>query len=172
MIKVFNLSKNFGQFNALKNINLEVNNGEILGLLGENGAGKSTFLRILSTMLKPSSGSAEGKLSKGMKQKVAVARAVIHDPSVILLDEPDAGLDFKASRIIFNFMQQCKSEGKSIIYSSHSLENIKNYSDKIAVIRRGEIIKTFSVSDFREKHTEREINEIILNWVCEEDEND
>ena len=244
MIKVFNLSKNFGQFKALKNVNLEVKNGEILGLLGENGAGKSTFLRILSTMLKPSSGSAEvcgfdafskpekvrqnvgilfgsetglyermtpkenieffgrlsgieenklknraeflaekfgfkdyqnklvGKLSKGMKQKVAVARAVIHDPSVILLDEPDAGLDFKASRIIFNFMQQCKSEGKSLIYSSHSLENIKNYSDKIAVIRRGEIIKTFSVNEFREKHTEREINEIILNWVCEEDEND
>ena len=69
-------------------------------------------------------------------------------------------------------MQQCKSEGKSIIYSSHSLENIKNYSDKIAVIHRGEIIKTFSVSDFREKYTEKEINEIILNWVCEEDEND
>ena len=113
-----------------------------------------------------------GKLSKGMKQKVAVARAVVHDPSVILLDEPDSGLDFKASRIIFNFMQQCKSEGKSIIYSSHSLENIKNYSDKIAVIHRGEIIKTFSVSDFREKYTEKEINEIILNWVCEEDEND
>ena len=59
MIEVFDLSKNFGQFNALKNINLKVENGEILGLLGENGAGKSTFLRILSTMLKPSSGSAE-----------------------------------------------------------------------------------------------------------------
>lgn len=244
MIKVFNLSKNFGQFKALKNVNLEVKNGEILGLLGENGAGKSTFLRILSTMLKPSSGSAElcgfdvlsqpekvrqnvgilfgsetglyermtpkenieffgrlsgieenklkerseflaekfgfkdyqnklvGKLSKGMKQKVAIARAVVHDPSVILLDEPDSGLDFKASRIIFNFMQQCKSEGKSIIYSSHSLENIKSYSDEISVIRHGEIIKTFSVDDFRKKYTEREINEIILNWVCEEDEND
>ncbi len=244
MIKIFNLSKNFGQFKALKNVNLEVNNGEILGLLGENGAGKSTFLRILSTMLKPSSGSAEicgfdvlsepekvrqnvgilfgsetglyermtpkenieffgrlsgieenklkdraeflaekfgfkdyqnklvGKLSKGMKQKVAVARAIVHNPAVILLDEPDSGLDFKASRVIFNFMQQCKSEGKSIIYSSHSLENIKSYSDEIAVIRRGEIIKTFSVNDFREKYTEREINEIILNWVCEEDEND
>lgn len=241
MIKVFNLSKNFGQFKALKNINLKVNNGEILGLLGENGAGKSTFLRILSTMLKPSSGSAEvcgfdvlsepekvrqnvgilfgsetglyermtskenieffgklsgmeenklkerseflaekfgfkdyqnklvGKLSKGMKQKVAIARAVVHDPSVILLDEPDSGLDFKASRVIFDFMQQCKNEGKSIIYSSHSLENIKNYSDEIAVIRHGEIIKIFSVSDFREKYTERELNEIILNWVCEEE---
>lgn len=244
VIKVFDLSKNFGQFKVLKNINLEVNNGQILGLLGENGAGKSTFLRILSTMLKPSSGRAEvfgfdvihepekvrknvgilfgsetglyermtpkenieffgrlsgieenklkeraeflaekfgfkdyqnklvGKLSKGMKQKVAVARAVVHDPSVILLDEPDSGLDFKASRIIFNFMQQCKNEGKSIIYSSHSLENIKNYSDEIAVIRRGEIIKTFSVKDFRKKYTEIEINEIILNWVCEENEND
>lgn len=242
MIEVFDLSKNFGSFKALKNINLKVENGEILGLLGENGAGKSTFLRILSTMLRPSSGRAEvggfdvvsapekvrknvgilfgsetglyermtpkenieffgrlsgiaenelkkrteflaekfgfedyqnklvGKLSKGMKQKVAVARAVVHNPEVILLDEPDSGLDFKASRVIFEFMEQCKNEGKSIIYSSHSLENIKNYSDETAVIRRGEIIKIFSVSDLRNNHTEREINEIILNWICEEDE--
>ena len=244
MIKIEGLKKSFSKTEVLKDINLEISKGETIAIIGPSGTGKSTLLRILSTMLKPSSGSAEvcgfdvisepekvrqsvgilfgsetglyermtpkenieffgklsgmeennlkerseflaekfgfkdyqnklvGKLSKGMKQKVAIARAVVHDPSVILLDEPDSGLDFKASRIIFNFMQQCKNEGKSIIYSSHGLENIKNYSDEIAVIRRGEIIKTFSVSDFREKYTEKEINEIILNWVCEEDEND
>lgn len=58
MIKVLNISKNFKNIEALKNIRLEVNDGEILGLLGENGAGKSTLLRIISTMLKPSSGTA------------------------------------------------------------------------------------------------------------------
>lgn len=112
-------------------------------------------------------------LSKGMKQKVSIARAVIHDPCVMLLDEPESGLDFKASRIILDFIDDCKKEGKCVIFSSHCLENIKNYSDRTAVIDKGKIINIFSVSKYREKYTEREINDMILSWVCKEDkEND
>ncbi len=109
--------------------------------------------------------------SKGMKQKTAIARSIVHDPSVMLFDEPDSGLDFKAARTIFNFMEHCKVQNKCIIFSSHSMENIKNYSDRIVVLHKGEIIKTFNVHEYREKYTDKEINEILFNLVCDGDEN-
>lgn len=109
---------------------------------------------------------AVGELSKGMKQKVAIARSIVHDPAVMLFDEPDSGLDFKASRTVLNFMEECKNQGKSVIFSSHSLENIKNYSDNIALLSQGKIATVFSVEDYRKKYTEREINDIIFNMVC------
>lgn len=110
-----------------------------------------------------------GTYSRGMKQKIAIARAMVHDPGVILLDEPDAGLDFRASKIIFDFMESCKKENKSIIFSSHSVENIKNYSDRIVVIHKGQIIKTLNVNEYREKYSDKEINNILFNLVCEGD---
>ncbi len=244
MIEINNISKKFKDKEVLKNVNFKVNDGEIVGLLGENGAGKSTLLRILSTMLIPTSGNAIingidlinnpesirkqigilfgsevglydrltarenleyfAKLnnmnadeindrinylidrfkfrsyadkqvynfSKGMKQKVSIARSIVHDPAVMLFDEPDSGLDFKASKIIFDFMEDCKKEGKSIIFSSHSMENIKNYSDRIVVLHKGEIIKEFNVEEYRKKYTDREINDILFNLVCDGDDDD
>ena len=109
-----------------------------------------------------------GELSKGMKQKVDIARALIHEPEVLLLDEPESGLDFKACKTVLDFMENCKKEGKSIIFSSHNLENLKNYSDRIAVLDGGEIKHIFSVKEYREKFTERQINELILSWVSKE----
>ena len=244
MIEIDNISKKFKDKEVLKNVNFKVNDGEIVGLLGENGAGKSTLLRIISTMLIPTSGNAiingidlinhpenvrkqigilfgsevglydrltarenleyfaklngmkDDKInerinylinrfkfknyadkqvynfSKGMKQKVSIARSIVHDPAVMLFDEPDSGLDFKASKIIFDFMEDCKKEGKSIIFSSHSMENIKNYSDRIVVLHRGEIIKEFNVEEYRKKYTDREINDILFNLVCDGDDDD
>lgn len=244
MIEINNISKKFKDKEVLKNVKFKVNDGEIVGLLGENGAGKSTLLRIISTMLIPTSGNANingidlikhpenvrkqigilfgsevglydrltarenleyfAKLngmpsdkidsrinylidrfkfknyadkqvynfSKGMKQKVSIARSIVHAPNVMLFDEPDSGLDFKASKIIFDFMEDCKKEGKSIIFSSHSMENIKNYSDRIVVLHRGEIIKEFNVEEYREKYTDREINDILFNLVCDGDDDD
>lgn len=243
MINILNVSKTFKTTEALKNVSFEVNDGEIVGLLGENGAGKSTLLRIISTMLFPTSGNVTvnnysvlddpqnvrknigilfgsevglyerltarenleyfaklngmpdseitervnhlvekfsfadyadkqvGTFSKGMKQKVAVARSIVHNPSVMLFDEPDSGLDFKAAKIIFDFMELCREEGKSIIFSSHSMENIKNYSDRMVVIHKGTVVKTFDVHEYREKYTDREINNILFSLVCDNDEN-
>ena len=111
-----------------------------------------------------------GTFSRGMKQKIAVARSIIHNPSVMLFDEPDAGLDFKAAKIVFDFMEMCKAEGKSIIFSSHSMENIKNYSDRMAVLHKGEIVKTFDVNEYRAKYTDKEINNMLFNLVCEGDD--
>ena len=243
MINILNVSKTFKTTEALKNVSFEVNDGEIVGLLGENGAGKSTLLRIISTMLSPTSGNViinnhsilddpqnvrknigilfgsevglyerltarenleyfaklngmpdseitervnhlvekfsfadyadkqVGTFSKGMKQKVAVARSIVHNPSVMLFDEPDSGLDFKAAKIIFDFMELCREEGKSIIFSSHSMENIKNYSDRMVVIHKGTVVKTFDVHEYREKYSDREIKNILFSLVCDNDEN-
>lgn len=110
-------------------------------------------------------------LSKGMKQKIAVARSIIHDPSVMLLDEPDAGLDFMAAKIVFDFIELCKKEGKSIIFSSHSMENIKNYSDKMAVLHKGKIVKTFDVHEYIQKYDYKEMNNLLFNLVCYGSEN-
>lgn len=109
--------------------------------------------------------------SKGMKQKVAIARAIVHNPSVMLFDEPDSGLDFKASKTIFDFMEECKNEGKTIIFSSHSMENIKNYSDRMVVLHKGEIRKIFKINEYREKYSEKEINNMLFKLVCDGDEN-
>jgi sodium transport system ATP-binding protein len=111
-----------------------------------------------------------GTFSRGMKQKVAIARSIVHDPSVMLFDEPDSGLDFKAAKIVFDFMELCKKEGKSIIFSSHSMENIKNYSDRMVVIHKGKIVKIFNVQEYRDKYTDREINNMLFNMVCDGDE--
>lgn len=243
MIEINKISKSFKKCQALKDISFNVNDGEIIGLLGENGAGKSTLLRTISTMLIPDSGSAKingydllkepadvrksvgilfgsevglyerltarenleyfanlngmtkneidkrisdlseefefkdyinkrvGTFSRGMKQKVAIARSIIHDPYIILLDEPDAGLDFKASKIILDFIESSKNNKKSIIFSSHSIENIKNYSDRMVIIHKGQIVKIIDMTEFREKYTDKEINNILFNLVCEGDEN-
>ena len=111
-----------------------------------------------------------GTFSKGMKQKVAIARSIVHDPSVMLFDEPESGLDFKAAKIVFDFMETCKSEGKSIIFSSHSMESIKNYSDNMVVLHKGKVVKSFDVKEYRDKYTYREINDILFNLVCDGDE--
>ena len=104
--------------------------------------------------------------SKGMKQKIALARSIIHDPSVMLLDEPESGLDFTSAKMVFDFMELCKSEGKSIIFSSHSMENIKNYSDRMAVLHKGKIVKVFDVHEYRGKYDYREMNNLLFNLVC------
>lgn len=111
-----------------------------------------------------------GTFSKGMKQKVSIARSIVHDPSVMLFDEPESGLDFKAAKVVFDFMETCKSEGKSIIFSSHSMESIKNYSDNMVVLHKGKVVKSFDVKEYRDKYTDREINDILFNLVCDGDE--
>lgn len=104
--------------------------------------------------------------SKGMKQKIAVARSIIHNPSVMLFDEPESGLDFMSAKIIFDFMELCKKEGKSIIFSSHSMENIKNYSDRMVVLHKGKVVELFDVHEYREKYNYREMNDLLFNLVC------
>ena len=210
MIQVERLQKTFGSVHAVKDISFSVQAGEIVGLLGPNGAGKTTCMRIISGLVKPTSGRVTvgginvahqaqrvqgilgvmpdggglygrlsareniayfGKLhglsaqtlarrieeitarlhmadiidrptagfSHGEKTKVALARATIHDPDYILLDEPTNGLDVLTTKAVRQLLLQLKSAGKAIIFSSHLMHEVNHLCDRAIIVAKGRI---------------------------------
>lgn len=237
MIEIKNLTKAFGTTNAVNDLAVTIAKGEIFGLLGENGAGKTTTLRMLATMLKPTSGTAilngydikkepdkvrselgilfggesglynrlsvrenisyfgelndmdkntidnrikylaevfdmndyidkrAGKLSKGMRQKAAFARAIVHDPNILLLDEPSAGLDVSAMLVIQEFIKMQHKLGKTIIFSSHTMSEVDKLCDRIAIIHKGNLVDADTVQNFKDKHNSNNLEEIFVRLV-------
>ncbi len=240
MIELKNLSKRFGEIQAVDNVSFTVNKGEIFGLLGENGAGKTTTLRMLATMLKPTGGTAllEGldvvkepekvrahigilfggetglydrlttaenityfgelndldgkfikkrieelaeifgmkeyidrrasKLSKGMKQKVAFARSIIHNPDIMLFDEPTSGLDVSAIREVHDFILNCRSEGKTIIFSSHTMSEVEKLCNRIGIIHKGKLMDVGTIDALKEKYGCSSLEEVFVRLVGKE----
>ena len=211
MIRVERLSKMFGAVQALSEVSFEARDGRITGLLGHNGAGKSTTLRILSTVLRPDTGQAivdghdcvaaplrvrsslgvlphasglyahltgreniryYGKLhglqraeldrmtdelierlalgavanrrakgySQGERLKVALARALVHQPRTIILDEPTNGLDVNAVRMLRELIRQLRASGRCVLFSSHVMQEVTAVSDRIIVIAGGRLV--------------------------------
>ncbi|MDD2281929.1 MAG: ATP-binding cassette domain-containing protein [Eubacteriales bacterium] len=243
MIEIKELSKSFKKILAVDGISFSVAKGEIVGLVGENGAGKTTTLRMLATMLKPSSGTAAvngydiqrqpsqvrgeigilfggevglydrltgreniryfaelngmtksettasinelvnlldmqeyidrrvGKFSRGMKQKVAVARSIVHKPSVMLFDEPTAGLDVSAARIVQDFILHCKQENKAIIFSSHSMSEVEKLCDRIVMIHKGIIVEQGTVAELKAKYRNDNLEDVFVQLVGESNGN-
>ncbi|XOU94644.1 MAG: ATP-binding cassette domain-containing protein [Candidatus Kerfeldbacteria bacterium] len=222
MLKVTNLTKKFKNFTAVDDVSFEAKTGEIFGLLGPNGAGKTTTIRVLATVLKATSGTANiagfdindnseevrknigvltaeiglydrftarenmryfgqlygmggkkleeridelvyvlhmerfadrraGKFSTGMKQKVAISRSIIHDPKVIIFDEPTAGLDVLASQTVISFMKESKKNGKLVILSTHDMNDAEKLCDNIAIIHRAKVVAKGTVSELLQK---------------------
>ncbi len=210
MIKTKDLTKRYGDVTALNNLNLEIEEGMIFGYIGPNGAGKTTTIRILCSLLKPTSGEAfidninvqkkpdkiktlvgympdffgvydemrvweyidffgaaykiprrkrkkqidevleitgsrEMKdyyidsLSRGMRQRIIIAKTLIHDPRVLFLDEPTSGLDPRARIEIRKVFLQLKDMGKTILISSHILPELANVCDKIGIIEKSNL---------------------------------
>jgi sodium transport system ATP-binding protein len=232
-------SEHLGDFaNAVDRISLTCHPGRIFSLLGPNGAGKTTTLRMIATLLKPSSGSISvcgfdaerepievrkqigfltgstklydrltpvevikfyadvhgvdrrifdrrlselfttldmhdfankriGKLSTGMTQKVSIARTMIHDPAVVVFDEPTTGLDVITSRTIIDMIRRCREEGKTVIFSTHIMGEVNLLSDDLAIIHKGKLcyngsyegFKTESQSDSLEQEFIRHLEE-------------
>jgi len=243
LIEIKELSKSFKKILAVDGISFSVAKGEIVGLVGENGAGKTTTLRMLATMLKPSSGTAAvngydiqrqpsqvrgeigilfggevglydrltgreniryfaelngmtksettasinelvnlldmqeyidrrvGKFSRGMKQKVAVARSIVHKPSVMLFDEPTAGLDVSAARIVQDFILHCKQENKAIIFSSHSMSEVEKLCDRIVMIHKGIIVEQGTVAELKAKYRNDNLEDVFVQLVGESNGN-
>lgn len=208
MIHVSRLSKSYGAVQALRNVSLQVECGELFGLIGPDGAGKSTLIRILCTLLLPDAGTAEvygsdvvrafrtlrrhlgympgtfalypdltieenlhffatlfgttvtenyelvrdiysqiepfkhrpaGKLSGGMKQKLALCCALIHKPEVLLLDEPSTGVDPTSRRELWDMLARLKAEGITIVVSTPYMDEAVR-CDRVALMREGEIL--------------------------------
>ncbi|HHU49402.1 MAG: ABC transporter ATP-binding protein [Caldicoprobacterales bacterium] len=239
MINIMKLSKQFRELTAVNEVSFRVNKGEIFGLLGENGAGKTTTLRMLATMLQPTSGTAAlagfdlvtqpeqvrscigilfggesglydrltaeeniayfgrlnnmrekqlrerirelthifnmgeyicrkaGKLSKGMKQKVAFARSIVHNPDIMLFDEPTTGLDVSAIRNVHEFIMDCKSQGKTIILSSHTMSEVEKLCDRIGFIHKGRLVAQGSIEELQEQHQGKALEDIFVELAGE-----
>ncbi|MHB1419859.1 MAG: ABC transporter ATP-binding protein [Bacillota bacterium] len=236
MIQVKELSKRFKNIEAVKAISFDVKSSEIFGLLGENGAGKTTTLRMLATVLRPTSGTANigghdllqepakvrsmigvltgeegvyqrltarenvayfarlnnmptremekriselfellemgeyadrkvGGFSKGMKQKVAIARCLVHDPPVLLMDEPTAGLDVTASRVVRDLLSHCRQQGKTIIFSSHIMSEVEKLCDRVAVIHQGQIVAAGTVAELTARSGQDDFEDYFAGLV-------
>lgn len=222
MIEITNLSKRYGNFDALKDINLTISKGTVFGFVGPNGAGKSTTMSILATLMLPSSGTAKvdgyevtehpkevrkrigympdffgvydqlktteylhfygasyniprqereklipqlldlvnlsdksdsyvDSLSRGMKQRLCLARCLVHDPEVLILDEPASGLDPRARIEMREILKELKLMGKTIIISSHILPELAEMVDEIGVIEHGVMVAQGKVSDIQNR---------------------
>jgi len=222
MIQTKGLTKYYGTLGALVDLDLNIEGGEIFGYIGPNGAGKTTTMRILATLLEPTSGTAtidgklvtrEGKrvrkvvgympdfmgvyddlkvfeyleffaaafgvhrskrrgvvegvleltdlqskaafrvdsLSRGMQQRLGLARVLIHDPKVLILDEPASGLDPRARIEIRELLRELKRMGKTIMISSHILSELEEMCDRVGIIEQGKMVFSGTLDDVRER---------------------
>lgn len=241
MIITENLTKIFrdkkrGEVRAVDGIDFQCFPGQIYGLLGANGAGKTTTLRLLATILQPTSGTARvagydlntqpemvrrnigflstatalygrltaretveyfgrlggqngpalaerieeifdllgiqefasrrcDKLSTGMKQKVSIARTLVNDPDVMILDEPTVGLDVMTSRTIVRFIKDCRSRGKTVILSTHVMSEAEKLCDTIGIIHAGKLLAEGSLEELRGKTGLDDLEEIFIRTV-------
>jgi ABC-2 type transport system ATP-binding protein len=224
MIETINLTKKYGDFVALDNLNLAIEEGDCFGFIGPNGAGKTTTIKILATLLKPTWGEAriDGKvvgyqnhlirpiigyvpdfmgayedmavveyleffaacygihgqkreqvvrdvldltdlsyksssevngLSRGMQQRLAVARVLLHDPKVLLMDEPASGLDPRARIEMRELLKELRRMGKTIIISSHFLQELAELCNVVGIVERGKLVYSGSVADVMRRTT-------------------
>lgn len=104
-----------------------------------------------------------GGFSKGMRQKVAIARTILHDPEIILFDEPTTGLDITASNVFRQLVHQLKSEGKTIIFSSHIMEEVSMLCDSVAMMHKGELIFNGDLEELYKEEGSRDLNYIFMS---------
>jgi sodium transport system ATP-binding protein len=105
------------------------------------------------------------KLSTGQKQKTSIARTLIHDPQVMIFDEPTTGLDVMTARTIIGFIADCRDRGKTVIFSTHIMSEVERLCDNIGIIHGGKLLEEGTVAQLRAKHNEHNLEEIIVKVV-------
>ena len=240
MIEVINLSKSYQKIKAVKNINFNIGDNEIIGLLGPNGCGKTTTIAMILGLLKPTKGKVlinkknieshriellhkmnfispyielpkkltvkqnlivyaklynvenmneridylsstlrldklmnnlTGELSSGQKNRVSLAKSLINDPSVLLLDEPTASLDPETGNFIRSFLESYTKQKKvSILLASHNMEEVKRLCSSVMMMKNGKIIDQGSPNELIEKHGRKNLEEVFLKLVRNKDE--
>jgi sodium transport system ATP-binding protein len=241
MIRVSDIHKSFGKVRAVRGVSFDAPDGRINGLLGPNGAAKSTTLRILYTVLKPDSGGATidgvdvvedplrarqliGALphgaglypqltareniayfarlcridsaeiddrvaeiidlldidgfadrrtsgfSQGQRTKVALARALVHNPRNVILDEPSNGLDVTATRSLRDLIIKLRESGRCVLFSSHIMQEVAALCDDICIIANGKVAISDSLDGIRERTGRKNIEDAFveaIQWVPE-----
>lgn len=240
MIEVDNIAKHFKKVKAVDGVSFKVRDGEVVGLLGANGAGKTTIMRLLGTVLQPTNGTAHvngmdvrhkpndvrrvmgvlpeywglyerftprehlrlfgdfyqlqgaalekridelialldmseyadrecKRFSKGMSQKVALARAIIHDPVNLLLDEPTSGLDVMSARQVRGLISQSRERGRCVIVSTHILSEAERLCDRLVLIDHGRLVADGTPAEICTQAGKETVEEAFLALVGRED---
>ena len=227
-----------GLAHAVDGISFTGRPGRIFSWVGPNGAGKTTVLRLIATLLKPSSGEISvcgydtqqepievrrrigfltgstklydrltpmevirffadvydvdkatfeqradrlfttldmhdfvnkriGKLSTGMTQKVSIVRTLIHDPDVVVFDEPTTGLDVITSRTIIDIIRHCREVGKTVIFSTHIMGEVNLLSDDLAIMYRGKLCYNGTYASFKEQSRSDSLEQEFIRRIEE-----
>ena len=237
VIEINNLTKQFNNTLAVKNISFKVGKGKIIGLLGPNGCGKTTTIGMMLGLIKPSSGSViisgqnieynrtrllekmnfispyvelpkklsveenlkvygrlygvenlndkisdlmeklnltefrkrkTGELSSGQKNRVSLAKALINDPEILLLDEPTASLDPDVGDYVRSFIENYAStKGSTILLASHNMNEVERLCSEVMMMKNGEIIDRGKSKDLINKHGRKNLEEVFLKIVRE-----
>jgi sodium transport system ATP-binding protein len=241
MIEARQLVKRFhdkkrGDVCAVNGVSFSCRPGEVYGLLGANGAGKTTALRILATILAPTEGTAVvagfdvakdpqsvrarvgflsaatalygrlsaqemveyfgrlhgldeptlrlridqiftrlemngfrdrrcDRLSTGIRQKVSIARTLVHDPPVMIFDEPTVGLDVMAARTIVAFIRECRENGKTVVFSTHVMSEVEKLCDRVGIIHRGALLAEGTLSELRTRYGIQDLEELFVKVI-------
>lgn len=110
------------------------------------------------------------KMSTGMKQKVSIARAIVHDPPVVIFDEATAGLDVLVARALLKTVAELREHGKCIIFSTHIMREAEKLCDKVAIIHRGSILAEGGLEELRERHQQHDLEELFFLLISQYDE--
>src|ERR1700720_4792820 len=105
------------------------------------------------------------KLSTGMMQKTSIARTLVHDPPVMIFDEPTTGLDIMAARTITSFIRECRNNGKTVIFPTHIMSEVEKLCDTIGIIQSGKLLVEGTLAELRDKYAEHELEEIFVKVV-------
>src|SRR5215471_12441419 len=105
------------------------------------------------------------KLSTGMKQKTSIARTLVHDPPVMIFDEPTVGLDIMTARTITAFIRECRDRGKTVIFSTHVMSEVEKLCDAIGIIHDGKLLTEGALPQLRDKYAENDLEEIFVKVV-------
>ena len=111
------------------------------------------------------------KMSTGMQQKVSIARAIVHDPPVLIFDEPTAGLDVLVQRAVLRQIAHLRDAGKCILFSTHIMHEAEKLCDRVAIMHRGRILVCGTLTELRAKYGQDDLEELFFQLVGEGDEN-
>ena len=112
------------------------------------------------------------KMSTGMKQKVSVARAVVHDPPVLIFDEATVGLDVLVARALLNTVAELRDHGKCIVFSTHIMREAEKLCDRIAIVHRGHILAEGTLEELRDRHHQRDLEELFFQLISHHDDDE
>ncbi len=110
------------------------------------------------------------KMSTGMKQKVSIARAIVHDPPVLIFDEATAGLDVLVARALLKTVAELREQGKCVVFSTHIMREAERLCDRIAIMHRGHILAEGSLEELLEIHSEDDLEELFFGLISKHDE--